>query len=147
MGEPTRVEWSAEDVAAQHAEQDRLLAMIDDEGLISARCWSEMTETLSRLRALPEGLAWSATKYLRDVAKRGDAMFTQEHVQQTLDDPEPAEEIGCPCGGSASLDGMFRIGGKHGRDVAMARCGTCGASIAVLSEMPPLPGTKPVEST
>lgn len=134
MGEPQRIGWGKTSVEEEHAKQDVLLARIENEGLISGWCWSPMTETVGRLRALPEAVAWVATRYLQNVVVRGDAVFgAREHHQQTMFDNEHRPAIECRCGGDAPTDRPTRRGG---RDVTVAICESCGMVLAMFDGEP-----------
>lgn len=137
MGEPQRIGWGGTSVEAEHAEQDRLMSRIEDEGLISGWCWAPMTDTLGRLRELPDEVAWVATRYLQSIVGRGDKVFgSPEHYQVSMLEAESRPGIPCRCGETAEADRTTRPDGPRGRDVTVARCGSCGITLAMYDNEP-----------
>ena len=138
MGEPQRVSWGDKHmVEEEHAEQDRLLSRIEDERLISGWCWGPMTETLARLREQPDSIAWLATRYLQAVVVQRDRMFgAAEHYQMSLDEERTRPGVACRCGATAEADRTTRVGGRSGRDVTVACCGSCGITLAMFDGEP-----------
>lgn len=141
MGDPQRISWgSGASVAEEHAEQDRLLTRIEDEGRISGWCWAPMMDTLSRLRELPDAVAWVGTRYLQSVVVRGDRLFgAPEHHQASMLEAEHRPGLLCRCGATAAADRTTRPGGPRGRDVTVAVCGSCGITL-VQYDREPYPG-------
>lgn len=136
MGEPQRVGWSG-NVGEEHAEQDRLLAKIEGERLISGWCWSPMTDTLARMRELPESVAWVGTRYLQAIVAMGDRVFgSPEHYQMSMLEAEARQGIPCRCGKMADADRTTRPGGPRGRDVTVAVCPSCGITQAMYDGEP-----------
>lgn len=138
MSDPSPViEHGTSSVAEEHAEQDRLLARIEDEGRISGWCWSPMTDTLSRLRELPDEVAWCATRYLQAVYHRGDKVFGERsHHQQSMLEEGVRPGVQCRCGETAHADRTTRPHGPRGRDVTVAVCGSCGIALAMFDREP-----------
>ena len=129
MGEPTRVGWHDLSIEEEHAEQERLLARIEDEDLISGWCWGPLAETVGKLRQVPDGVAWVATRYLQAVVVRGDTMFgAPEHYQQSMFEAQHRPGVECRCGATAEADRTMK---RHGRDVTVAVCRECGITLAV----------------
>lgn len=124
MGDPQRIGWGKVSVEEEQAEQDRLLARIEDEGLISGWCWGPMTDTLGMLRELPDTVAWVGTRYLQSVVVQGDRLFgAPEHYQMSLDEERSRPGLRCRCGEVADADRSVK---RHGREVVVAVCGSCG---------------------
>lgn len=112
---------------AERKEQDRILARIKDGRRVSSWALPKLTETLAELRALPDQMAWVATRYLQSVEAWGDEVFTPPAGEQTSFDGPVRETLTCPCGGTAPVAKQIdaRRAGERTERRRASRVGTC----------------------
>jgi hypothetical protein len=125
----------ARDPAGEYARQDAILDRLDADKALPGWVWTAMTDTVARLRELPDDLAWVATRYLQTVQVRGQAMFGDPiNYQQTVwnDDRPPETLLRCPCGRTAPADPPRRYAQ---RDIGIGRC-PAGHDVAVFDGIP-----------
>lgn len=126
MTEPTRP-FAPRSDDGHHERQAALLDRIEAEGRIPGWAWTAVSETLARLRDLPDGWAHVATRYLTQVARRGHQMFPDETYWQTgLWQEREAPTLPCRCGRNPQAD---RPTYRRGREINVARC-DCGRYVA-----------------
>lgn len=137
MPDPTRVDEHTGDPErtpeALGAKADRLLARIEDEELIPGWCWGPLSETMARLNALDDDLAWVPVAYLSAVIVRGAAMFKGSSSQQSLSGLAPESTyptVPCRCGAEVPGDLPQRRGGMY---VVCVRCPSCGIELATFN--------------
>ena len=110
--------------AGETERQDALLARIETDDLLPGWAWSAMLDTVARLRNLPDGYAYVATRYLQQVARRGHEMFgDRTHHQAAMFAEAEAPTIRCRCGAGAKADRPTR---RRGIEITVAVCDACG---------------------
>jgi hypothetical protein len=118
----------------EYAKQDDLLARIENDRLVDAWCWPPMTETVGRLRSLPPGCAWLATRYLQTIVLRGNAVFGDPaHYQTALFAEEAAPVVRCRCGDDVRADPPRTV---NRREVLIAVCPRCGIATVMYDREP-----------
>lgn len=112
------------DAAEELAKQDRLLAEIEADGRVPDWAWGPMSDTVARLRELPPGCAFVATRYLQFVKARGATFFGEEHhYQAALWGEREAPTLRCRCGADAKAD---RPTEYRRVEILIAVCQACG---------------------
>ena len=115
---------TAGDDAGQATKQDELLARIEADDRLPSWAWPAMLDTVAILRALPDGYAYVATRYLQDVARRGHDMFgDRTHHQAAMFAEAEAPTIRCRCGADAKADRPTR---RRGVETTIVVCPSCG---------------------
>ena len=115
---------------------DELMRKIENERLISGWCWGPLTETMAKLSALPDDLAWVTVAYLSDVIVKRDAMFKGSASQQHLDGLDTGElypSVPCRCGTEVPGERPTRT---HGRYVVNVKCPDCGIDLVTFDDEP-----------
>lgn len=139
MTDPERLSYAdpkGRHPAAVQARIDELLARIEDEDLISAWCWSPLTDTVSRLTDLGEDLRWVVAAYLSAVVVRGDAMYRNANTNAPLPGMAPETTrptTDCPCGQEIETPRPQR---RRGRDISIARCPSCHIDLVTYDGVP-----------
>ena len=110
-------------VQEERERQDQLMRRIEDEDLVPAWCWTPLTETMGKLTALADDLAWVATAYLSAVVVSGSKMFTRTAHQLAMEHTEVRASLPCRCGRSVPADQPHMVGRV---EVLVATCQACG---------------------
>lgn len=132
MPEPARPFIARSDEGHDRQQAD-LLDRIEADGRIPPWAWPAVSDTLARLRELPDGWAHVATRYLAQVERRGHAMFADEtHHQTAMWQERDAPSLPCRCGQDAKCD---RPVWRAGREVRMAYCSCGRTSVAYDGEL------------